>query len=448
MSGEELRAREGDDARGDGRRASEEGLAGSAAASVPGGGAWRLAYVTDLELPHPLDAAGRDACLRRLSALFLDDACARRGGLGRVTRAVNATGEPFAVKALVLPDDGPGDPARRAEIVRRAFDEEYESQRRLVGLEGFPQLYGRGMVDGKPVIVMEWVEGETLEHAARALAVDDDGRLSPLTAARLGRDLFELLVRMDQKAGGLAHRDLSPANVMVRTRELPLADQAEAGAFDLRIVDFGSSALAQRRETSLTEGFGAPRGATPDYAPPEMLTDDVPQAPHARVSPAVDVYAAASVVYGLACGRPPFDLGAEGEVRSPYRCKTEDAPAPLRTAHDAAPDLAAVLRREPEVAAAAASASDEGLLRAALASADARLGAVILPCLAVDQAARPSAVTVRDGLAALCRDYADLVRRALGGGPPDLAPAGGAPCDGGGCVLPGFLGPAEAPASR
>lgn len=284
MSGEELRAREGEGACADGRRASEEGLAGDAAASVPGGGAWRLAYVTDLELPHPLDAASRDACLRRLSALFLDDACARRGGLGRVTRAVNATGEPFAVKALVLPDDGPGDPARRAEIVRRAFDEEYESQRRLVGLEGFPQLYGRGMVDGKPVIIMEWVEGETLEHAARALAVDDDGRLSPLTAARLGRDLFELLVRMDQKAGGLAHRDLSPANVMVRTRELPLADQAEAGAFDLRIVDFGSSALAQRRETSLTEGFGAPRGATPDYAPPEMLTDDVPQAPHARVA--------------------------------------------------------------------------------------------------------------------------------------------------------------------
>ena len=134
MSGEELRAREREGACADGRRASEEGLVGDAAASVPGGGAWRLAYVTDLELPHPLDAAGRDACLRRLSALFLDDACARRGGLGRVTRAVNATGESFAVKALVLPDDGPGDPARRAEIVRRAFDEEYESQRRLVGL--------------------------------------------------------------------------------------------------------------------------------------------------------------------------------------------------------------------------------------------------------------------------------------------------------------------------
>ena len=39
----------------------------------------------------------------------------------------------------------------------------------LSGLKGFPRLYGWGEVDGVPVIVMEWVEGETLAACVRDL---------------------------------------------------------------------------------------------------------------------------------------------------------------------------------------------------------------------------------------------------------------------------------------
>lgn len=383
----------------------------------------RLVRVEGFEPACGPAAGGRDDFLRRFSVLLVDDACARRGGLGRVTHALNARGESFAVKTLALPGEAgvAGDPSRHGELLARAFDEEYEAHCRLSGLRGLPRLYGRGLVDGSPALIMEWVTGETLEHAARALAVDDEGRLSPLTAARLARDLFDLVASMGQVEGGFAHRDLSPANVMVCTAHLSLADQVEEGAFDLRVIDFGSSALADRRDTSLTEGFGTPRRATPDYAPPEMLTDDVPQAPDARVSPAVDVYAAAGIAYRLASGRPPFDLGAQGEVRSPYRRKTEDALAPLVAAHGAAADPASVLRREPELAAALGQAClplGEEVLRAALEAVDSQLGDLILPCLAVDQAARPSAADVRDGLAEFCRRYAGDVRRALAGEPP------------------------------
>lgn len=383
----------------------------------------RLVRVEGFEPACGPAAGGRDDFLRRFSVLLVDDACARRGGLGRVAHALNARGESFAVKTLALPGEAgvAGDPSRHGELLARAFDEEYEAHCRLSGLRGLPRLYGRGLVDGSPALIMEWVAGETLEHAARALAVDDEGRLSPLTAARLARDLFDLVASMGQVEGGFAHRDLSPANVMVCTAHLSLADQVEEGAFDLRVIDFGSSALADRRDTSLTEGFGTPRRATPDYAPPEMLTDDVPQAPDARVSPAVDVYAAAGIAYRLASGRPPFDLGAQGEVRSPYRRKTEDVPTPLVAAHGAAADPASVLRREPELAAALGQARPhlgEGALRAALEAVDSRLGDLILPCLAVDQAARPSAADVRDGLAEFCRRYAGDVRRALAGEPP------------------------------
>ena len=52
-----------------------------------------------------------------------------------------------------------------------------------------------------------------------------------------------------------------------------------------------------------------PRGATPDFAPPEMLTEDIANVSTMRKSSAVDVYAAASVLYLLLSGHTPFDLG-------------------------------------------------------------------------------------------------------------------------------------------
>ena len=76
------------------------------------------------------------------------------------------------------------------------------------------------------------------------LAVDDEGRVSPLVAARIGRDLFELVARMGFVEGGIAHRDISSGNVMVRTDRLSLDEQVDEGAYDLCLVDFGSAAAA------------------------------------------------------------------------------------------------------------------------------------------------------------------------------------------------------------
>ena len=205
----------------------------------------RLARVDGFE---PAIALGQDelpAYLRRFTMLFADDATMRRGGIGRVTRAVNAQGEAVALKQLILPtrDEFDDDAAHEALVAKfkAAFREEYECHRALSGLKGFPRLYGWGEVDGVPAIVMEWVEGETLARLRSRLAVDDAGRLSPLAAARLGRDLFDLLCRMSLVGEGFVHRDISPANIMVRTARLPLDRQLAEGTFDLCLIDFGSS---------------------------------------------------------------------------------------------------------------------------------------------------------------------------------------------------------------
>lgn len=407
----------------------------------------RLARVGGFE---PAIALGPDelpAYLRRFTMLFADDATMRRGGIGRVTRAVNAQGEVVALKQLILPtrDEFDDDVAHEALVTKfkAAFREEYECHRALSGLKGFPRLYGWGEVDGVPAIVMEWVEGETLARLRPRLVVDDAGRLSPLVAARLGRDLFDLLCRMSLVGEGFVHRDISPANIMVRTARLPLDRQLAEGTFDLCLIDFGSSLALEPAsavagtggKTSFTERYATLRRATVAYAPPEMLTDDIPDLRMLRMSPAIDVYAAASTVYELIAGVAPYEVapstsGTSGsrkktrDIASPYRLKMDTRPDYPAGAHAPGCDLTQLLRREPDVALAAAEQAQQmGLepgseeLRDALAFVDAQLFDVVMTCLSCNQGDRPEPAAVEAALTTFCDHYAQNVGRSLRGEP-------------------------------
>lgn len=407
----------------------------------------RLARVGGFEPAIALSPDELPAYLRRFTMLFADDATMRRGGIGRVTRAVNAQGEAVALKQLILPtrDEFDDDVAREALVAKfkAAFREEYECHRALSGLKGFPRLYGWGEVDGVPAIVMEWVEGETLARLRSRLAVDDAGRLSPLVAARLGRDLFDLLCRMSLVGEGFVHRDISPANIMVRTARLPLDRQLAEGTFDLCLIDFGSSLALEPASAvtgtggkeSFTERYATLRRATVAYAPPEMLTDDIADLRVLRMSPAIDVYAAASTVYELIAGVAPYEVapstsGTSGsrkktrDIASPYRLKMDTRPNYPAGAHAPGCDLTQLLRREPDVALAAAEQAQQmGLepdseeLRDALAFVDAQLSDVVMACLSCNQGDRPEPAAVEAALTTFCDHYAQNVGRSLRGEP-------------------------------
>lgn len=391
----------------------------------------RLVRVADFSAPLSLSDADRPSYVRRFVTLFVSQGQGHRGGTGRVEHARNAQGEHLALKLLSLPHRRDGetedDYKRRVRASRAAFEREYECHILLSGLKGFPRLYGRGAVDGVPCIVMEWVEGITLDRARRQLAVDGCGRVGSLVAARLGRDLFDLVARMGYVEGGFVHRDISPRNVMVRTSRLSLEQQVDEGVFDLYLIDFGSSAESEPRSTSFTSENAVFRGATADFAPPEMLSDDIPGLAELRKSPAIDVYAAASVVYQLACGCAPYDLHAvteDGAPVSPYRAKMA-APAPAAVmAHARADELLEALAREPEVAVAVQHVQDKlsapmGVSEAAeaLSFVDEQLGIVLGDCLARGQADRPDAAAVRDALSSFSIHYADNVERSFCGRP-------------------------------
>ena len=403
----------------------------------------RLARVGGFEPAIALSPDELPVYQRRFAMLFADDATMRRGGIGRVTRAVNAQGEAVALKQLILPtrDEFDDDAAYEALVAKfkAAFREEYECHRALSGLKGFPRLYGWGEVDGVPAIVMEWVEGETLARLRSRLAVDDAGRLSPLVAARLGRDLFDLLCRMSLVGEGFVHRDISPANIMVRTARLPLDRQLAEGTFDLCLIDFGSSLALEPAsavagtggKASFTERYATLRRATVAYAPPEMLTDDIPDLCVLRMSPAIDVYAAASTVYELIAGVAPYEVapstsGTSGsrkktrDIASPYRLKMDTLPDYPVGAHAPGCDLTQLLRREPDVALAAAEQAQQlGLdpnsedLRDALEFVDAQLFDVVMTCLSCHQEDRPEPAAVEAALSAFCDHYAQNVARSL-----------------------------------
>ena len=189
---------------------------------------------------------------------------------------------------------------------RDAFRDEYNMLLRLSALRQFPQTYGYGQVDGMPAILMEWVEGHSLEEY---LVMEGGSRYRPYDVALIGLALFRILDIMSGFGSGFAHRDLSPANIIIRDTK-DVQEQVDERELDLCLIDFGSSFIDADFAQTAPSGASTLRGTTPEYAAPEMLTNDIPGVDELRLSPKVDVYAACSVLVELLTGDTPFKLYA------------------------------------------------------------------------------------------------------------------------------------------
>jgi hypothetical protein len=156
----------------------------------------------------------------------------------------------------------------------------------------------------KPILVMELVEGITLERMLETRSVDSTRALSTLT------DVLEGLEAMHSV--GVAHLDLKPSNVVLRRSEQAV------------LVDFG---LAGRHIR--------PGCATGPYGAPEVwgALDDLGPTPPNKA----DVYAFACVAFETLTGRVLFD--ADNEL-------TQVA---LHVSHDGFPDPLKALARDPRL---------------------------------------------------------------------------------------------------
>ncbi|MFR3924962.1 MAG: hypothetical protein ACLTXI_06955 [Collinsella sp.] len=146
---------------------------------------------------------------------------------------------------------------------------------------------------------MEWIEGLPLRDAAAELTDPAEGGHIPAnTVAAIGKRLGEILLTTQKLDAPFVHRDISLRNIIIRTTRRPLAQQIAHCSFDLCLVDLGSSSI-KRSDPSFTMSTGIWRNGTPEFAPPEMLSNDIPELAPLRTSPSIDTYELCSVLYTL-----------------------------------------------------------------------------------------------------------------------------------------------------
>ncbi|HUH00848.1 MAG TPA: protein kinase [Kofleriaceae bacterium] len=144
---------------------------------------------------------------------------------------------------------------------------------------------------GAPYLVMELVEGVTLEQA-----IDSGVPLSTERVAEIGLQIAAALA--DSHAAGVVHRDLKPANIMVV--------KGRRGAERIKVLDFGIAKLVTSGiGGALVSGDGqlTATGAicgTPHYLAPEQASGE-------DIDHRVDLYSLGVLLYRLASGRLPFD---------------------------------------------------------------------------------------------------------------------------------------------
>lgn len=239
------------------------------------------------------------------------------GGMGLVWRAHDlALRRDVAVKEVRPPDpdlaeyDPEGARTLRERVLREA--------RALARVHHPNVVTIHHIVDGGentyPWIVMELVEGGSLQDRL------DRGVMTPAEAARLGREVLSAL--RAAHAVGIEHRDVKPANVLLRPDGRPV------------LTDFGIAAV---RESASLTATGAVIGS-PDFMAPERVSGK-------EGGPAADLWSLGMLLYVAVEGHHP--LRRASTLATLAAVLGEDVPEPRR-AGPLTGVLKALLVRDPQ----------------------------------------------------------------------------------------------------
>jgi serine/threonine-protein kinase len=224
---------------------------------------------TDPALPPGTLLAGKFRVERRLGA----------GAMGAVYAIVHELTRHRRAMKLLHPE------AREVpDLVRRFLDEASAAGR--VGNPHLVETFDAGLLPtGEPYVIMELLEGETLDALL--------SREGPLPVERAAEIVAQAAEGIDAaNRAGIVHRDLKPANLFVTSAR---------GKPFVKVLDFGVSKFATTTHVQLkTTQPGAVFGS-PAYMAPEQMQGEC------EIDARVDVFALGVVLFECLTKALPYD---------------------------------------------------------------------------------------------------------------------------------------------
>jgi serine/threonine protein kinase len=210
-----------------------------------------------------------------------------RGGMGAVYRAQRlADNTIWALKEMRPQEEAP--PAE-AEENRKLFVQEGELLRQL-SHPALPVVADSFEYQARPVLVMEFVAGSTLEDTMR----DANAPLLEQTVIGYGIQIARVLHYLHTRQPPIIYRDLKPSNIMATPEGV------------LKLIDFGVARTHKKHQKKDTVAMGSA-----GYAPAEQYGKG-------QTDARSDVYALGATLLHLLTNLPPIPLHtpAEGSIRS------------------------------------------------------------------------------------------------------------------------------------
>ncbi|WP_405655775.1 serine/threonine-protein kinase [Streptomyces sp. RK9] len=240
-----------------------------------------------------------------------------RGGMGVVWRALDEVlHREVAVKELRTYTDTGG--PELADLRLRMQREARAAAR--VRHPGVVAVHDVAEVDGRPLIVMELVDGPSLDDVLR-----ERGPLDPREAAAIGAKVMDALAAAHR--AGVLHRDVKPGNILLGTGGRVV------------LTDFGIATMEDPGDGSATHltRSGELVGSL-DYLAPERAQGQEP-------GPASDVWALGATLYAAVEGASPFRRTSTWSTLTAI--VVEPLPVPLR-AGTLMPVLRLLMDKDPQ----------------------------------------------------------------------------------------------------
>ena len=224
-----------------------------------------------------------------------------QGGMGAVYKAADTrrSGQIWAVKEM---SQAGMKPEERAEAIS-SFRREAETLGKLKHVN-LPAVEESFEENGRQYMIMEYIEGQTLEDC---LNDRSGGPIPERDVLEWASQLCDVLDHLHNQPKPIIYRDLKPQNVMIETT-----------SGRLKLIDFGIVRFYQAAKSKDTTAMG-----TPGYAPPEQFGK-------AQTDVRSDVYALAAMLHHLLTGRDPtnkalFDFPPARQINPLISSKVEAA---------------------------------------------------------------------------------------------------------------------------